>query len=110
MFDVTILIQYCWYFGQEPRELDRDAIKQYLITDESWVRHYWMALRQNLQFPFSISFHDGRYRRSEESVESVDVDAEIDEADFMRKMSCKDEDETGALLGRSASTRNYGTQ
>jgi hypothetical protein len=110
VFDITILVQYCWYWGQEPVELDRDAIKQYLTTDESWAQHRWMAIRRKLQFPFSISFHDGPYSRTEEIVGNVNVDAEIDEEDLMGKMSCKDEDETRALLGRSASTRNYGTQ
>ena len=99
------------YLGQEPVELDRDAIKRYLTTDESWVQHRWMALRRHLQFPFSISIHDGAYRRNDEFIEGVDVDDSHKEGTRnTRNTSRKDGEESSALLGRSASTRSYGTQ
>jgi hypothetical protein len=92
-------------------ELDRDAIKRYLKTDESWVQHRWMALRKKLQFLFSISIHDGPYRRHDEVLEGVAVDESIERTILARKSSNKDGDEeTNALLGRFSSTRSYGTQ
>ena len=104
-------MQYFRYWGQEPVELDREAIKRYLTMDESWVQHRWAALRRTLQFPFSISIHDGTYRRTDEVIEGVDVDdGQREEARLTRKTSRKDGEEASALLGRSASTRSYGTQ
>ena len=108
MFDITILIQYFLYWGQEPVELDRRAIKRYLTTDESWLQHRWMALRRKLQFPISISFHDGPYRRHEEVLEGVESDETIEGSSGKRPM--KDEGERNALLGRITSTQGYGTQ
>jgi hypothetical protein len=110
MFDVTILIQYFWYWGQEPVELDREAIKRYLTTDKSWVQHRWMAIRRHLQLPFSISIHDGPYRRHDDVLEGVDVDEGLESSRLTRKSSNKSGEERSALLGRSASTRSYGTQ
>ena len=111
VFDVTILMQYFRYWGQEPRELDREAIKRYLITDESWLQHRWMALRKRVHFPFTISFHDGPYHRQHEEVlDGVGVDDSIDDGRLIRKESSKDGDERRALLARVASSRSYGTQ
>lgn len=91
-------------------ELDREAIKRYLTTDESWVQRRWMALRRKLQFPFSISIHDGAYRRNDEVIEGVDVDDSHREgARLTRKSSREGGEETSVLLGRSASKRSYGT-
>ena len=88
-------------------ELDREAIKRYLTMDQSWVQHRWMALRRTLQFPFSISIHSGAYRLNDEVIEGVDVDdGHIGGARITRK----DGEEASALLGRSASTRSYGSQ
>ena len=104
-------MQYFRYWGQEPVELDREAIKRYLTMDESWVQHRWMALRRKLQFPFSISIHDGAYRRTDEVIEGVDVDdGHREGARSTRMTSSKEEEETSALLGRSASTWSYGTR
>jgi solute carrier family 66 (lysosomal lysine-arginine transporter), member 1 len=108
LFDVTILMQYFQYWGQEPVELDREAIKRYLTTDESWVQHRWMAIRKKLHFPFTISFHDGPYGGHEEVLEGVAVDENIDGGGLVREAS-KDV-ETRALLTRAASSRSYGTQ
>jgi hypothetical protein len=110
MFDVTILIQYFRYWGQEPVELDREAIKRYLTTDESWVQHRWMAIRKRLQLPFSISIHDGPYHGQHDVLDGVDVDEGLEASRFTRKLSNKSGEERSALLGRSASTRGYGTQ
>jgi hypothetical protein len=111
LFDVTILIQYFQYWGQEPVEIDREAIKRYLTTDESWAQHRWMAIRKRLHFPFTISFHDGPYRRHEDVLEGVAVDESIDGEGLVGKASpSKDTEETRALLARAASSRSYGTQ
>jgi uncharacterized protein with PQ loop repeat len=107
MFDVTIITQYFTYWGQDPVDLDREAIKRYLTTDESWLRHRWATLRRKLQFPFSISFHEGPYRRHEEVLEGVPADESSSESSEPRKS--KDGDEGSLLLGRHAS-RSYGTQ
>ena len=106
MFDVTILIQYFRYWGQDPVELDREAIKRYLTSDESWLRHRWATLRSKLQFPFSISFHEGAYRRHEEVLEGVPANESLSEAESRKS---KDGDEGSLLLGRGVS-RSYGTQ
>jgi len=108
LFDVTILMQYFQYWGQEPVELDREAIKRYLTTDESWVQHRWMAIRKKLHSPFTISFHDGPYGGHEEVLEGIAVDENIDGGGLVREAS-KDV-ETRALLTRAASSRSYGTQ
>src|SRR5271155_4616677 len=109
LFDVTILMQYFQYWGQEPVEIDREAIKRYLTTDESWLQHRWLAIRQKLQFPITISFHDGQYRRHEEVLEGVNVEEiTTEDGHLTRKLSRKDGEETTALLGRSASARSYG--
>jgi hypothetical protein len=102
VFDITILFQYFRYRGQDPSEIDREAIRRYLTTDESWVQHRWSAFRKKLQFPFSISFHDGPYRH-EGVLEGVEAD-DTDEAPPVRK-----NDETSSLLVKSGS-RSYGTQ
>ena len=107
MFDLTILIQYFRYWGREPVELDREAIKRYLTTDESWLQHRWMAIRRKLQFPFSISFHDGPYRGHEEVIEGVEADEILDVA--RPRKGSKDEVETSALLAKVTSPRSYGT-
>jgi len=104
MFDITIMFQYFRYRGQDPAEIDREAIKRYLTTDESWVQHRWSAIRRKCRFPFSISFHDGAYR--EEVLEGLVDDTHDD--DEQRK-----DDETTALLVRPANrptSRSYGTQ
>ena len=107
MFDVTIMIQYVRYWGLDPVELDREAIKRYLTTDESWVQHRWMALRRKLRFPFSFSFHDGPYhRRHEEVLEGVVAD----EMPHARVAKANKDGEGDSLLGRQASIRSYGTQ
>lgn len=108
LFDVTILIQYFRYWGQEPVELDRDAIKRYLTTDESWIQHRWMALRRKFQLPFSISFHEGPYSGHNAVLEGVDVDENLEDSKLTRKLSNKPE-ERAALLGRTASAKSYGT-
>ena len=108
-FDVTILIQYFRYWGQGPVELDREAIKRYLTTDESWIQHRWIALRRTLRFPFSISIHDGPYRRNEGAFEDVDVDESVREGAGGKLFLAKGE-EGRSLLGKSASVRSYGTQ
>lgn len=111
LFDVTILIQYFQYWGQEPIEIDREAIKRYLTTDESWAQHRWMAIRKRLHLPFTISFHDGPYRRHEDVLEGVAVEESIDGEGLVGKVSpSKDTEETRALLARAASSRSYGTQ
>jgi hypothetical protein len=102
-------MQYFRYWGQGPVEIDRDAIKRYLTTDESWVQHRWAALRETLQFPFTVSFHDGPYRRHEEAIEGVDVDEDMHGGRLGSKPSSKDE-ETSALLVRPTSGRSYGIQ
>ena len=104
-------MQYFRYWGKEPVELDREAIKRYLTTDESWVQHRWTAFRRRMQFPFSISIHDGPYRRHDDVIEGVDVAESIREgARLTRKSSGnKHGEETSALLGKSVSTRGYGT-
>jgi hypothetical protein len=105
MFDITIMLQYFRYRGQEPAEIDREAIKRYLTTDESWVQHRWSAIRRKCRFPFSISFHDGVYR--EEVLEGWQVDDTHDD-DEQRK-----DNETTALLVKPANrptSRSYGTQ
>ena len=108
MFDVTILSQYFRYWGQDPVELDREAIKRYLTTDETWLRNRWASLRSKLQFPFTISFHDGPYRhRHEEVLEGVPTNESSEGSEESRKS--KDGDERSLLLGRHAS-RSYGTQ
>jgi len=105
MFDITILLQYCRYQGQEPAEIDREAIKRYLTTDESWLQHRWSAVREKWRFPFSISFHDGpcRYEEVIEGVEDDTNGARVGE-------SAKDDDERSALLVKTASSRSYGSQ
>lgn len=107
MFDVTILSQYFRYWGQDPVDLDREAIKRYLTTDETWLRHRWATLRSKLQFPFSISFHDGPYRRHEEVLEGVPANEQESESESRKS---KDGDERSSLLGRgSRASRSYGT-
>jgi hypothetical protein len=88
-------------------ELDRRAIKRYLTTDESWLKHRWMAFRRKLQFPFTISFHDGPYR-PHDITEAFEVDDDI----LRRSMEIpwKEGDETNALLGKLSSGQGYGTQ
>jgi uncharacterized protein with PQ loop repeat len=111
LFDVTILMQYFRYWGQEPVDIDREAIKRYLTTDESWAQHRWIAIRKKLHFPFTISFHDGPYRGHQEVLDGVAVDESDDGGGLVRKASSnKDVEETGALLTRAASSRSYGTQ
>jgi len=111
LFDVTILIQYFRYWGQEPGDIDREAIKRYLTTDESWAQRRWMAIRKKLHFPFTISFHDGSYRAHEEVLEGVAVEESIDGGGLGGKgSSSKDADETRALLAKAASSWSYGTQ
>ena len=111
MFDITILIQYFRYWGQEPVDIDREAIKRYLMTDESWVQHRWMAIRRTFQLPFSISFHEGRCRRHKRVLEGSQPADPIDETALPGKLSNKEEaeEEWTALLGRTASDRSYGT-
>jgi hypothetical protein len=106
MFDVTILIQYFRYWGQDPIDLDREAVKRYLKSDETWLRHRWATFRSRFQFPFSISFHDGLYRGHEEILEGVSPD---DSSSDSESRKSKDGDERSLLLGRQAS-RGYGTQ
>jgi hypothetical protein len=106
MFDVTIICQYLKYKGQDPVDLDREAIKRYLTTDESWLRHRWATIRNKLQFPFTISFHDGPYRRHEEVLDGVPANESSSEAESRKS---KDGDEGSLLLGRHGS-RSYGTQ
>ena len=105
-------MQYFRYWGQEPVELDRDAIKRYLTIDESWVKHRWTVFRRKLRFPISISFHNGPYRGQDEVIEGVEADEHI-ERSIPRKGSNNEdgtkEGETKALLGRITSTRSYGT-
>jgi len=102
MFDLTILFQYTRYYRREPADLDREAIKRYLTTDESWVQHRWAALRKKLEFPFTISFHMGPYR---DVIEGV---APEEDAAGLQRQRSKDSEDT-ALLVRAAS-RSYGTQ
>jgi uncharacterized protein with PQ loop repeat len=114
-FDITILMQYFRYYGQEPTELDREAIKRYLTADESWARHRWEAFRRKLQFPYSISFHDGLHHPSTQVIEGVEAEASGSESsDEGRKSLEEDEsrkvDETRALLSRIVSGKSYGTQ
>jgi hypothetical protein len=106
VFDVTIMIQYVRFWGLDPVELDREAIKRYLTTDESWVQHRWMALRRKLQFPFCISFHDGPYRRHEEVLEGV----QPDEMPESRPNKASKDEERELLFQRQALVRSYGTQ
>lgn len=107
MFDVTIILQYFRYWGQDPVGLlDREAIKRYLTTDESWLRHRWATIRNKLQFPFSISFHDGPYRWHEEVLDGVPANESSSEPESRKS---KDGDERSLLLGRHES-RSYGTQ
>ena len=104
-------MQYFRYWGQEPVDIDREAIKRYLTTDESWAQHRWMAIRKKLHFPFTISFHDGPYRGHQEVLDGVAVDESNDGGGLVRKASSnKDVEETRALLTRAASSRSYGTQ
>lgn len=108
-------MQYFRYYGQEPTELDREAIKRYLTADESWARHRWEEFRRKLQFPYSISFHDGVYPRTPviEGVEEAEASGS-ESTDEGRKSLEESEgqkvDETRALLSRIASERSYGTQ
>jgi hypothetical protein len=70
-----------------------------------------MAIRRKLQFPFSVSIHDGSYRRQEGFLDGVDVDENLDSSGLTRKISNKSiGEERRALLGRSASSKGYGTQ
>lgn len=106
-------MQYFRYYGQEATELDREAIKRYLTTDESWLQHRWMAFRRKLQCPFRISFHDGPYRPRTLVIEGVEP-SRSEDADVRRKSSEEGDrrkvNETHALLPSVASSRSYGTQ
>ena len=104
MFDVTILMQWIRYFGQEPIDIDREAIKRYLTTDESWLFNKWIEIRNRLQFPWSISIYSGSYRHTEvlEGLESSSSTQE-EEMDESRKVG----EERSPLLN-SASSRSYG--
>jgi len=109
-------MQYFRYYGQEPTELDREAIKRYLTADESWARHRWETFRRKLQFPYSLSFHDGVYRPHTLVIEGVAPPEEprSENSDGGRKSLEESErgkvDEARALLSRIASGKSYGTQ
>jgi hypothetical protein len=109
-------MQYFRYYGQEPTELDREAIKRYLTADESWARHRWEAFRRKLQFPYSISFHDGVYHPCTHVIDGVE-EAEasgsesVDEGrKSLEESESRKVDETRGLLSRIASGRSYGIQ
>jgi len=115
MFDITILMQYGRYYGQEPTELDRDAIKRYLTTDESWLQHRWVAFCRKLQFPFSIALHDGPYRRPPHVIEGFERPRRSEDTEGGRKSFEEEDDgkmagEARALLSRIGSTMKYGTE
>jgi len=106
MFDVTILMQWVRYFGQEPIEIDRKAIKRYLTTDESWLSKKWNEIRSRLHFPWSISIYSGSHRHAGvlEGLEpSSTYSTQEGETDELRKL----EEERRPLLN-SASSRSYG--
>ena len=69
-------MQWVRYFGQEPVEIDREAIKRYLTTDESWLSNKWIEIRNRFQFPWSISIHSGPYSRQTDILEGVDPNSE----------------------------------
>jgi hypothetical protein len=110
MFDITILGQYFRYWGQEPIDIDREAIKRYLTTDESWPQRLGTSFRTFLQNPFlfTISLHEGRYRR-QPVLEGIEVSDPTEESTLSGKPSNKEEaeEESAALLGRIASARSY---
>jgi len=114
MFDIIILTQYCHYYGQEPTELDREAIKRYLTTDESWLQHRWVTLCRKLQFPFSIALHDGPYRPPH-VIEGCERPRRSEDTEGGRKSLEEEDDgrtvgEAHALLSRVGSAMKYGTQ
>ena len=108
VFDVIILSQYLHYYGQEPVELDREAIKRYLTTDATWLSHRWNNLRRQfseLPIAFTISVHRGVYRGYEEVVEGIETAEEGEAASLDEGITRKwDKDMDASRLGR-----NYGT-
>jgi len=102
------LSQYFHYYGQEPIELDREAIKRYLTTDATWLSHRWNNLRRHLSdlpITFTISVHRGVYRGYEEVVEGIETHDDRDDASLDDGISRKwDKD-----MDTRRSGGNYGT-
>lgn len=104
MFDLTILMQWVRYRGQDPVEIDREAIKRYLTTDESWVYHKWIEIRSRFQIPWSITIHSGPYRGHSDVLEGIDPNTGEGSDHSLGKF----EEERRPLL--TSSSRSYGAQ